>query len=89
MFARQLSNPEDQSMSLRARGYLYDILDTARLIQNSTRDKTFDDYQADIGLCNVLNHQYPNLDHAKIWRTIESEVPILIRESASLLADDP
>ena len=114
-------------MSLRTRGYLYDILSTARLIQNSTGGKTFDGYQADIGLQhqvereltiigealarikgldaqlasritgsdgyiglrNILNHQYPNINHARIWTTIESEIPTLIRECELLLSEDP
>lgn len=114
-------------MSQRAKGYLYDIASTARLIQTSTGDKTIDDYEADIGLqhqiereltiigealsrlkdldsqrasritgCdgyiglrNVLNHQYPDIDHRRIWGTIESEIPILIRESEHLLGEDP
>lgn len=87
-------------MSNRTSGYLYDILGTARLIVNSTSDKTYDDYQADvglqhqvereltiigealarikavdasmadritgsdgfIGLRNILNHRYPNIN---------------------------
>lgn len=113
-------------MSLRAKGYLYDIINIARLIQSSTEDKTFEDYQADIGLQhqiereltiigeaiarlksldaelaaritgsegyiglrNILNHRYPDIDHATIWRAIESEIPTLIRESELLLGED-
>jgi len=113
-------------MSLRAKGYLFDILDTARLIQTSTEGKTLDEYQANIGLRhqvereltiigealarlkaldaplaskitgsdgyvglrNVLNHQYPNVDHAAIWKTIQMEIPTLVRESEILLAEE-
>ncbi len=39
--------------------------------------------------CNILNHQYPNINHGTIWKTIESEIPILIRESELLLSEDP
>ena len=116
-------------MSPRAtgqQGYLYDIIETARLIQQSTNDKHFDDYEADIGLQhqierelmiigealarlkaidvqltaritgsdgyiglrNILNHQYPNINHGTIWNTIKSEIPILIRESELLLSEN-
>lgn len=113
-------------MSSRTKGYLYDILVTGRLIVESTNDKTFDEYQSDVGLqhqiereltiigealarikaideslaaritgCdgfiglrNILNHQYPNINHETIWRTIQAEIPTLIRESEQLLSED-
>ena len=112
-------------MSRRGKGYLHDILDTARLIQTSTQGKTLADYQANIalqhqvereliiigealvrlknlhpemaaditgadgyiGLRNVLNHQYPDIDQSAIWRTIESEIPVLISDVDALLSD--
>ena len=46
------------------------------------------DYKGYIGLRNVLNHQYPDIDQATIWRTITIEIPVLIREVESLLAED-
>ena len=109
----------------RAKGYLHDILDTARLIQTATQAKTLADYQAEIalrhqvereltiigealarlknhdprvaahitgadgyiGLRNILNHQYPDIDQSTIWRTITSEIPLLIRDVSSLLRE--
>ncbi len=44
-------------MSPRAKGYLYDIIETARLIQQSTNDKNFDDYEADIGLQHQIERE--------------------------------
>ena len=46
------------------------------------------DYDGYIGLRNVLNHQYPDIDHATIWRTIEFEISILIQGIKSLLAEN-
>ncbi len=40
-----------------------------------------------IGLRNILNHQYPDIDQSAIWRTIESEIPLLIRDVSSLLSE--
>jgi uncharacterized protein with HEPN domain len=107
----------------RTRRYLQDIIETAKLIQESTAEKTFNNYEADIrlrheierelmivgealarlenldsslankitdyngyiGLRNILNHRYPDIEDALVWRTIESEIPILIREYELLL----
>ncbi len=113
-------------MGRRSRRYLRDIVETARLIRDSTESKTIVDYQTEIrlrhqvereltiigeamarledvdmdvvgrisdykgyiGLRNVLNHQYPDIDQATIWRTITIEIPLLMREVESLLAED-
>ena len=114
-------------MQPRARRYLLDILETSRLILESTSEQALTDYEADIrlrhqiereltiigealarlenldsslaskitdyngyiGLRNILNHQYPDVEDAIVWTTIESEIPTLIRECELLLAEDP
>ncbi len=45
------------------------------------------DFRGYIGLRNVLNHGYSDVDHPTMWRTIEIELPILIREIDGLLAE--
>lgn len=45
------------------------------------------DVRGYIGLRNVLNHGYPDVDHPTMWRTIEIELPILVRELETLLAE--
>ena len=45
------------------------------------------DFRGYIGLRNVLNHGYPDVDHPTMWRTIEIELPILVRELEDLLAE--
>ena len=113
-------------MSNKTKGYLYDIVDTARLIVSATKGKEFEDYRADIGLQhqiereltiigealarikahdasvaasvtgsdgfiglrNILNHQYPSINHETIWKTIQTEIPTLIRECELLLPED-
>ena len=46
------------------------------------------DFRGYIGLRNVLNHGYPEVDHPTMWRTIEIELPILIREIDELLSEE-
>ena len=41
-----------------------------------------------IGLRNILNHQYPDIDPTTIWQTIELEIPVLIAEVRSMLTRD-
>ena len=45
------------------------------------------DFRGYIGLRNVLNHGYPDVDHPTMWRTIEIELPVLVRELRDLLAE--
>lgn len=45
------------------------------------------DFRGYIGLRNVLNHGYPDVDHPTMWRTIEVELPIWVRELNELLAE--
>ena len=33
------------------------------------------DYRGYIGLRNILNHGYPDIDNPTMWRTIEIELP--------------
>ena len=45
------------------------------------------DFRGYIGLRNVLNHGYPDVDHPTMWRTIKAELPTLVRELEDLLAE--
>jgi uncharacterized protein with HEPN domain len=40
-----------------------------------------------IGMRNVLIHVYDEIDYSRVWSTIETSVPILLREAASLLEE--
>jgi uncharacterized protein with HEPN domain len=41
---------------------------------------------ADIwGMRNALIHAYDTIDHARVWRTIEADLPVLIRQLELLL----
>jgi len=43
------------------------------------------DWQAIIGFRNVLIHGYGQVDHAKTWDILQTEVPILRRELDALM----
>ncbi|MDE2744366.1 MAG: DUF86 domain-containing protein [Chloroflexota bacterium] len=45
------------------------------------------DFRGYIGLRNVLNHGYPDVDRPTMWRTIKVELPILVRELTELLSE--
>lgn len=45
------------------------------------------DFRGYVGLRNVLNHGYPDVDHPTMWRTIKVELPILVRELTELLSE--
>jgi uncharacterized protein with HEPN domain len=49
------------------------------------------DGDAIIAFRNQLVHNYPNLDRGRIWRIIESDLPILLDEVRAVLAtpDEP
>jgi uncharacterized protein with HEPN domain len=42
-----------------------------------------------IGLRNQLVHNYPNVDATRIWRIIEDDLPVLLREVRALLGPPP
>jgi uncharacterized protein with HEPN domain len=42
-----------------------------------------------IGLRNQLVHNYPHVDGARIWRIIDEDLPVLIREVRALLGPPP
>lgn len=43
------------------------------------------DYRGYIGLRNILNHRYPDVDNPTVWRTIEIEIPTLLRDVEALI----
>lgn len=43
------------------------------------------DYRQIIGFRNVLIHGYDLVDHALVWSTIETRVPVLLKDVESLL----
>ena len=45
------------------------------------------DYRGYIGLRNILNHGYPDIDNPTMWRTIEIELPMLIQEVVQLFEE--
>ena len=45
------------------------------------------DYRGCIGLPNILNHGYPDIDNPTMWRTIEIELPTLSQEIEQLLQE--
>lgn len=44
------------------------------------------DYRQIIGFRNVLIHGYDLVDHALVWSTIETRVPVLLKDVELLLA---
>lgn len=52
---------------------------------NSAVAESFTDWRAIIGFRNVLIHGYGQVDHAKTWDIVQSELPILHRELAIAL----
>lgn len=47
------------------------------------------DHRQIIAFRNVLIHGYDLVDHALVWSTIESQIPILLRDVEALLASKP
>lgn len=47
------------------------------------------DWKAIIGFRNVLIHGYGQIDHAKTWDVVQSELPALVRRLRELLNDPP
>ena len=45
------------------------------------------DHARIIGFRNVLIHGYDLVDHALVWSTIETQLPILLRDVARLLTE--
>jgi uncharacterized protein with HEPN domain len=43
------------------------------------------DWRAIIGFRNVLIHGYAQVDHAKTWDIVQTELPVLLRELEGLL----
>lgn len=48
-----------------------------------------DDHRQIIAFRNALIHGYDLVDHALVWSTIESQIPILLRDVEALLAANP
>ena len=46
------------------------------------------DFRGVIGLRNVLSDNYESISDEQIWRTVESALPILLRDAERLLHDE-
>lgn len=61
-----------------------------RLAKNDAETAArIDDHRQIIAFRNVLIHGYDLVDHALVWSTIESQIPILLRDVETLLALKP
>lgn len=71
-------------MRPEAKKYLYDIAKAAQLIANFTNEKSFQTYQRD---AMILIHGYAEIDDRIVWDIVESKLPALRQELASLLEE--
>ena len=61
-----------------------EALTKLRKLDQTTAEK-ISDWQSIIGFRNVLIHGYGQVDHAKTWDIVQTELPILQRELNHLL----
>lgn len=61
------------------------------LAQLARRDpeiaESIQDYRKIIAFRNVLIHGYGQIDHARVWDTVNAEVPVLLARARLLLGD--
>jgi uncharacterized protein with HEPN domain len=71
----------DRMFELAVTRLLEVIGEAARRISEPTRVAHPEIPWADIwGMRNALIHVYDEVDHARVWRTIEADLPVLIRQ---------
>ena len=62
------------------------------LAQLSQRDESsaarVTDLRGIVGLRDVLTHEYVNVDHRRIWRVIQVDLPILDAEVKAMLVEE-
>ena len=84
-------------MQLESAKYLEDIREAGRTVLEATAGRKLDerdhataaritDFKRIIGFRNVLIHGYSIVNHERVWRIVEDDLPRLLAEVEALLA---